>query len=186
MKTQTEVQKLEENARKLAAARKIQKLQAEIKAEQAATTFILLKQDLAKILNISRPALDRALKKPGAPTAVEGKGWPLEAVRKWLVNTVRGTMVASRVDEDIGDLKRWEIYERARRMKVKNDQIEGTLILRTEVDRQWSHCISEAARVLDAIPQRLAVEIVGMTVADAEKLMQRAIDEAKWELHEGK
>ena len=184
MKEQTEVEKLESTARKLAAARKIQKLQAEIKAEQQ--TFIAQKKDLAKALNVSRPTLDRALAKDGAPVAVEGKGWPFEAVKKWLLNTVRGTMVSGRIDQDIGDLKRWEIYERARRMQVRNDRDAGLLMAKTDVDRQWAHCISEANRLLGAIPQRLAVEIVGLTVPAAEQLMKRAIDEAIRELHYGK
>lgn len=149
------------------------------------TKCVRTKIQLARACGLSRQALDRFLKLAGAPTQIEGKGWPIDTVKKWILDNARRSDVMGKLDRDFMDLKKWEIYERARRMQVRNDRDAGLLMPKAEVERQWAHCISECQRLLGAIPQRLAVEIVGLTVPAAEQLMRHAINEAIKELHYG-
>jgi hypothetical protein len=147
--------------------------------------WIKQKQELAKALDISRPTLDRFLKMEGAPTADPKKGWNLEAVTKFVLEHTSKESIAANLDDSFDKLKKWDIYERARKTKIANDFKEGRLILVERHKSEISQMASECQAVLNAMAPRLAPDVVGCTVAEAERRIQLAVDEAVQKLHHG-
>ena len=143
------------------------------------------KQQVAKALGISRPALDAFLKLPGAPKKHPKKGWDLELVRNHVLKNTEKESIAANLDSDIKDLKKWDIYERARKAQIANDQKMGKLISVEKHRAEIASMAAECQLVLSSIPSRLAPEVVGLTVTEAERRLQFAVDEALTKLHNG-
>lgn len=145
--------------------------------------FATTKAALAKACRVSAPTLRKFLKLPGAPVATD-RGWRVVLVRQWLLShAARGDLIG-KLDPQFEVLKKWEIYERARRLHELNEREADLLIPKVEKERELAHCIGECQRVLGAIPPRLAPAIVGLTVPAAEQLMKHALEEAIKELHD--
>jgi predicted DNA-binding transcriptional regulator AlpA len=109
-------------------------------AGNAPVAFIREKKKLAAALGISRPTLDTYLSKPGAPQRGPA-GWPVEAVRQFITSTTGNDSLAVSMNSDLASLKRAELFERARKFRIQNDQRCGRLVPAEEVQREAGRCI---------------------------------------------
>ena len=143
------------------------------------------KIDLAKAVGLSRPQLDQYLAKPGAPKEQDG-GWDLDAVLKFILEKTKVSSVAANIDDDFDKLRRWDVYERARKTKIANDAKEKTLISRADHDAEISSQAKACQRILYQLPSRMAPLLSGLGPIEIEAKLNAAIDEAVREIGETK
>ena len=139
--------------------------------------FLKTKKALAKSCRLGRKALDRYLNLLDAPKEVAGKGWPVDTVKRWILQKTRRSDVGGKMDDAVEDLKKWEIYERARRAHLRNEKEIKTLILRAEHESIISQMSNAVQKVMASLPSRMAVEVVGLTVPEAEIRLRHAVND---------
>lgn len=148
--------------------------------------FTKTKLELCELCGgISRPSMDKFLAMPGAPKEVKGKGWPVEQVRKFiLANTSKGSIAAS-LDDDFDKLRKWDVYERARKAQIVNDQKVGKLVMKDQVEGTIAAMAAECQRVLWDIP-RMAPDLVGRSIEEIEIRLKEGVTTALTKLRNGK
>lgn len=135
------------------------------------------KSKLAKAVGVSRPTLNRYLKQSGAPKRGPD-GWNVEQVRRFILEHTRSGAVAASVDSDIASLRKWQVYESARKTKIFNDRAAKLTMPVVEAERIQAEQAAVAQKELNTIPQRLAPDLAGRTVVEIERLLKRAIGDA--------
>lgn len=146
--------------------------------------FTPTKAELAELCGVSRPTLNRFLSMPGAPTEDKKQGWPVDLVRDFILKNTEKESISANLNSEIGDLKKWEIFERARKSKLANDQKEGSLIPRHKHEAILSEMAHECQTVLNGIPRK-APELAGLPTHEIERVLQDSVDEAVEKLHNG-
>ena len=147
------------------------------KPETAATeTFVQTKTALAAACLIGRSALNRYLNMDGAPSKVEGKGWPVALVKRWIIRHAKGTAIATKHDPELQEFQRWETFEKARRLRNKNERDERITIPISEHESELMRRVNNAQSLMAAMASRLAPQIAGLTVAEAETLLRNYCD----------
>lgn len=139
--------------------------------------FVPTKIELARACGLSRQAVHRYTKMPGAPVFVQDKGWPVDAVQRWILSKARRGDVAGKLDREFEELREREVFERVRRLRMANDREAETLMSRAEHEQEIVAMVTTCQRVFYAMPQKLAPEVVGLTVPEAEIRLQHAATE---------
>jgi hypothetical protein len=93
-----------------------------------------MKKQLAKSLGISRPTLDRFMAMEGFPERT-ASGWNVEDCVTFVLNATEKDAVRATLDSGILELKKAELHERIRKLKIKNDQDERHVISIDEIRR---------------------------------------------------
>lgn len=124
----------------------------------------------------SRQGLYEFIAKPGFPEQTE-HGFNIEECRAFVLQNCEKEAISANLDSDISDLKKWDIYERARKGKIANDLKDGKTILKSQHETEIAEMSSECQKVLYAIPSR-APEIAGLSVPEIETRLQLMIDQA--------
>jgi hypothetical protein len=137
--------------------------------------FTKNKSELARELNITREGLYGFMAQQGWPEETS-KGWNIDECREFVLKNTEKDAIAAGLDSDIADLKKWEIYERARKSKLSNDHRAETLIRRSDHQAQISEMASEVQKRMYAIPPR-APELAGLSVPDIEAKLTAWMDE---------
>lgn len=139
-------------------------------------TFLETKTALAQACRIGRHALNRYLSMADAPVKVEAKGWPVALVKQWILHHARGTSVSARHDPELAQFQKWEIYEKARRLHIRNLREDGTLMPVSEHESELRQRANAAQALMAAMPSRLAPELVGLTVPECEIRLRHYYD----------
>ena len=133
------------------------------------------KRGVADAIGISRTTLDRYLKMDGAPKPGRD-GWSISALDKF-VAAHGSERIAAKRDPEMRKLKLRELAARVASLEHRNGVSQGKYMPVSEYQRIVRSKVGNAQRVLDFIPSRCAPEVVGLSVPDAEKILQSAVDE---------
>ena len=134
------------------------------------------KTELARLCGFtSRQGLYEFMAKADWPKEVKGKGWDVEACREFVLKNTEKESIAASLDSDIADLKKWDIYERARKSKINNDFRADILMRRVDHQTEISEMASEVQKRMYALPSR-APELAGLSVPDIETKLTAWID----------
>ncbi len=145
------------------------------------TKFAKSKSALAKALAIARNTLETYLALPDAPKETPA-GWPVQAVKDFILQNSRDTALAAKMDADLGTLKRWHVYEQARAQKMRNDERENILAPVKELKAQLADFVSTIQNEFDRLPRIMATELSGLGPVEIEQHLTSRIS-AIWKCH---
>lgn len=147
------------------------------KRKKADDKFTSVKQELAAACNISRVTLDKYLLEPTFPPADAARGWNKSDCIKWVLSNTEKSAIAAGLDSDMADLKKWDIYERARKQKIANDLKEKVLMPSAEYENTVREAFRETSKELYLLPDR-APELTGQPASEIAKRLRLMIDGA--------
>lgn len=104
------------------------------------------------------------------------KGWNIAECRNFVLNNTEKESIAASLNSDISDLKKWDIYERARKTKLLNDHKSGIMMLKTAHETEIREMSSAVQKAMYALPAR-APELAGLSVPDIEQKLTAWMDE---------
>lgn len=147
----------------------------------SAASFAANQTELAAILDISRKTIVRAMLKDDHPPVAPDGRMEVKPWRDYLART----------NEHLEESDQPTIKsERARNLMLKNDKLEFELaVLRRdyrsseEIEKDTGAMIGEARKVLNSGPSALAPQVVGVSIAEAEKLIREWVYNALDQLH---
>ncbi len=134
----------------------------------------------AACLGVNKQAL-QDMKAAGCPAFRGGRVHRAEIV-KWIaaqkvkVPATENAPTEHDLNSDLSDLRKWEVYEKARKTKIQNDYKLGTLLPMADHAAEISEMASEVQRRMYSIPSR-APELAGLSVPDIEKKLTAWMDE---------
>lgn len=150
--------------------------------EASAVAFAHNQVDLARLLGVTRKTIQRHLKREGNPGARADGRYDVLAWREYL----KAFGSAGEDEADKIDAGR----ERARNILLKNERLEFDLavarreyVSAEEVEKAVAAMIGTARRRLLSGPPTLAPQVVGVTIPEAEKLLQEWIHSVLSLLH---
>ena len=146
------------------------------------TTF----RAVAEANGVHRNLVGRLWKLPGAPQKNSDGTFDPSACREFILANSTSERLLTAADPRLRALKAAEIRERTRKLKIHNDAKTETLMLRADHNAIIAGMVSECQRVLEALPQKMAPEVVGLTVPEAEIRLRHAIHESILALKTGK
>ena len=155
--------------------------EASAKAGQPSSDWVKTKIVLARRVRMTRANLDRYLAMEGAPKPTEDRGYNVDEVKRFILQRAKKTFVAGKMDDAVEDLRKWEIFERARRIHLRNEKDTNAIMQRSHHNSIISGMVAELHRHFSSLGQRLAPEVVGLTVPDAEKRINLAVSQG-WEV----
>lgn len=126
----------------------------------------------------SREGLYTFVNMDGFPPKEDGKGWPIESCREFVLKHTQKDAVAANLDADIASLKKREIFERGRKLKIANDQEDKLLMPVSDHDNEVREMAAEVQKELYRLPGRCAVELAGLDPVGIEKRVKEMICEA--------
>lgn len=144
------------------------------------------KVELAELLGITRQSVDNWLA-DGAPPARSNGKWPVNDWRAWMSANGKKSTKAEK-----GEAALSKTALEARRLLLMNEKLEfeiavlkGGYTKDEDVQKQAVEMYTELKKVLLALPDALAPQVVGVSVPEAAKRLREAIDDALLRLHTG-
>lgn len=139
--------------------------------------FSNLKTEVSDHCSISRPTLDSYLQQPTFPAAHPDKGWNLRECLDWVVANTEKSAIAASLNSELADLKKWDIYERARKQKISNDAKDKILMPVADHENVIREALREMGKELFLIPDR-APELTGQSASEISMRLRAMITEA--------
>jgi hypothetical protein len=112
----------------------------------------------------SRQGLYDFMKHPDWPKEAQ-KGWDIQECREFVLKNTQKESIAATLDSDMSDLKKWDIYERARKQKIANDAKDKILMPVSEHESVLREALRDVSKELDYIPDR-SPELTGQSAAE--------------------
>lgn len=144
-------------------------------------TFAKNKSELALAIGVNRKTIQRWSNDPTFPKPKADGRWVIKDILDW----------RDAYGKEAGDLVSKE-SEQVRHLALQNEKIElqlgilkGDYTRNTEVDEKVSQMVLGCKRELLAMPASLAPQVVGLSVAEAEKIIRETVIDALKSLHEG-
>lgn len=141
-------------------------------------------QQLSKALGVPARTL-KAWRSVGAPAPDSSGRYSIEAWEKWAADEGRGKANQQTVSGELSK-KEWEIQRIKRQvesMDLDLQQRRGTLVLKSDVTRDIHSSVFAFRTEMETIPGKLAPQVVGLSIPEAELRIRSAIEEALMRLH---
>ena len=132
---------------------------------------------IAEANGIGRNLVSRLWKLDGAPKKNDAGAFDSKACTEFILKHSTNEKVLTSADPNLRALKAAEIKERTRKLKIGNDIRAGLLIPRMEHESIIVQMSNAVQKVMASLPSRMAVEVVGLTVPEAEIRLQHAVNE---------
>lgn len=145
-----------------------------------ATSFAKNQSDLAKAIGVNRKTIQRWKKDPTFPKEKPDGRYNIREVVEW--KDLHGARAGDMVSKE---------SEQIRSMMLQNEKLEiqvgilrGEYTPNVDIDQQVSEMVQQAKREFLAMPSSLAPQVVGQSIAEAEKIIKQAVVDALKSLHE--
>lgn len=136
--------------------------------------------ELAKILNVDRKTIQRDLKLNGCPKRRPDGRYDVNAWRAWRESR-KGVDTAEGMTQS--ELRARQILLQNQKLEFQLAQLRGEFVPVADVEKWVSDMVLAAKKVLYSMPTSLAPQVVGVSVAEAERRIKESIDEALEQLH---
>jgi predicted DNA-binding transcriptional regulator AlpA len=145
-----------------------------------ATSYAKNQSDLAKAIGVNRKTIQRWKKDPTFPKEKPDGRYNIREVVEWKdLHGARAGDITSKESEQI------------RSMMLQNEKLEiqvgilrGEYTPNVDIDQQVSEMVQQAKRELLSLPSSLAPQVVGQSIAEAEKIIKQGVVDALKSLHE--
>lgn len=158
---------------------------AEGRDPQTAKPWARNQVELANALGVSRRSIWE-WRKAGAPAPAENGRWNIAAWRAWM--KANGKTGSEFDDAEFAVAKK----ATCRRLVLLNQKLEHEIAIfkgewtkNEDVERDLAALAAAAKKVFDLLPAKLAPQVVRLSVAEAEKRIRDAVDDALMQLHTG-
>jgi len=144
------------------------------------TSYAKNQSELAKALGVNRKTIQRWKKDKTFPKERPDGRYSIREVVDWKeLHGARAGDIVSKESEQI------------RSMMLQNEKLEiqvgilkGEYTPNVDIDQQVSEMVQQAKRELLSLPSSLAPQVVGQSIAEAEKIIKESIVDALRSLHE--
>lgn len=102
----------------------------------------LKKHQLAKRLHLSRPTLDIYLAKEGAPVGRADGSYQFGEVAKFVEDNAKSEKVLAGSSGSFAELKKDELIERIKKLRLANEHIEGNFVPLKQVEADRSSIVN--------------------------------------------
>jgi len=144
------------------------------------TSYAKNQSELAKHLNVNRKTIQRWKKDPTFPKEKPDGRYSIREVIEW--KDLHGARAGDLVSKE---------SEQIRSMMLQNEKLEiqvgilrGEYTPNVDIDQQVSEMVQQAKRELLSLPSSLAPQVVGQSIAEAEKIIKQGVVDALKSLHE--
>lgn len=145
-----------------------------------ATSYAKNQTELAKALGVNRKTIQRWKKDSTFPKERPDGRYNIREVVEWKdLHGARAGDIVSKESEQI------------RSMMLQNEKLEiqvgilrGEYTPNVDIDQQVSEMVQQAKREFLSLPSSLAPQVVGQSIAEAEKIIKQAVVDALKSLHE--
>jgi hypothetical protein len=144
------------------------------------TSYAKNQSELAKHLNVNRKTIQRWKKDPTFPKEKPDGRFSIREVVEW--KDLHGARAGDLVSKE---------SEQIRSMMLQNEKLEiqvgilrGEYTPNVDIDQHVSEMVQQAKRELLSLPSSLAPQVVGQSIAEAEKIIKQGVVDALKSLHE--
>lgn len=134
--------------------------------------------EIAAFFDITRTQVGNWVKL-GCPKEGRGK-FDLKQVHEWCLTNIYGNKNQTD-DENINQTKHEYWQHKTRNEKAKADLVEGAVIKKEDILREWTKRVHEIASGLDALRMRLAPVVY---MVEDKRAVEKAIDDEVWALRD--
>jgi hypothetical protein len=146
------------------------------------------KNELARLIGISRPNLDGFLSLEGAPEKTD-RGWSISAVLEHIKKNAATEKTLSKADPQFSELKRRELLAKCSRLEFENEIDRGVYVHKQVFIEDLTRTFSAMKVELEAF-ELLAPQLAGLPVHEIAKRLRESIREVlqnladcKWARH---
>lgn len=136
--------------------------------------------ELADIIGVARKTIQRWRKDPTFPKPRSDNRYSVKEVVAW--KEEHGSTAGDLVSKESAQVK--SIMLQNEKLEIQVGILKGEYTPNVDIDQQVSEMVQQAKRELLALPASLAPQVIGQTIAEAEKIIKQSIVEALKSLHE--
>lgn len=143
-------------------------------------TFAKNQVELADAIGVDRKTIQRWRKDPTFPKPRSDNRYSIKEVVEW--KEENGSTAGNLVTKESAQVR--SIMLQNEKLEIQVGILRGEYTPNVDIDQQVSEMVQQAKRELLALPASLAPQVIGQTVAEAEKIIKQSIVEALKSLHE--
>ena len=144
-------------------------------------TYAKNQTELAKIIGVDRKTIQRWRKDPTFPKPKPDGRYSVSEAVAW--KDASGSTAGDLTSKESAQVK--SILLQNEKLEIQVGILKGEYTPNVDIDQQVAEMVQQAKRELLALPSSLAPQVIGQTVAEAEKIIKQSIVEALRSLHEG-
>ena len=145
-------------------------------------TYAKNQSELADRIGVNRKTIQRWRKEANFPKAKADGRYNIREVIQWKdLYGVKGGDLASKDSEQMRALTLQN-----EKLEIQLGILKGEYTPNVDIDQQVSEMVQQAKRELLSLPSSLAPQVVGQSIAEAEKIIKQSIIDALKSLHENK
>ena len=143
-------------------------------------TYAKNQTELADRIGVNRKTIQRWRKEPNFPKPKADGRYDIREVVQWKdLYGARGGDLASKESEQMRS-----IILQNEKLEIQVGILRGEYTPNVDIDAQVSEMVQNAKRELLALPSTLAPQVVGQSIAEAEKIIKQSIYDSLKSLHE--
>jgi hypothetical protein len=143
-------------------------------------TYAKNQSELADKIGVNRKTIQRWRKEPNFPKPKPDGRWNIKEVVIWKdTYGARGGDLTSKESEQMRS-----IMLQNEKLEIQVGILRGEYTPNVDIDQQVSEMVQQSKRELLALPASLAPQVIGQSIAEAEKIIKQAIIESLKSLHE--
>lgn len=151
-----------------------------VKGSVSTPSFAKNQVELAKLIGVDRKTIQRWKKDPSFPKPRSDNRYSIKEVVEW--KEEHGSTAGDLVSKESAQVK--SIMLQNEKLEIQVGILRGEYTPNVDIDQQVSEMVQQAKRELLALPASLAPQVIGQTIAEAEKIIKQAIVESLKSLHE--
>ena len=151
-----------------------------VKGNASTPSYAKNQVELAKAIGVDRKTIQRWKKDPTFPKTRADNRYSIKEVVEW--KEEHGSTAGDLVSKESAQVK--SIMLQNEKLEIQVGILRGEYTPNVDIDQQVSEMVQQAKRELLALPASLAPQVIGQTIAEAEKIIKQAIVEALKSLHE--
>jgi predicted DNA-binding transcriptional regulator AlpA len=144
-------------------------------------TYAKNQTELAKLIGVDRKTIQRWRKDPTFPKPKADGRYTLSEVVAW--KDSMGSTAGDLTSKESAQVK--SILLQNEKLEIQVGILKSEYTPNVDIDQEVAEMVQQAKRELLALPSSLAPQVIGQTVAEAEKIIKQSLVEALRSLHEG-
>jgi transcriptional regulator with XRE-family HTH domain len=144
-------------------------------------TYAKNQTELAKLIGVDRKTIQRWRKDPTFPKPKADGRYTLSEAVAW--KDAMGSTAGDLTSKESAQVK--SILLQNEKLEIQVGILKSEYTPNVDIDQQVAEMVQQAKRELLALPSSLAPQVIGQTVAEAEKIIKQSLVEALRSLHEG-
>lgn len=152
------------------------------KKTETVATFAKNQTDLANIIGVDRKTIQRWRQDPTFPKPRADNRYSVKEVVEW--KEEQGSNAGNLVSKESAQVQ--SILLQNEKLEIQVGILKGEYTPNVDIDQQVSEMVQQAKRELLALPSSLAPQVIGQSIAEAEKIIKQSIVEALKSLHDNK